>query len=340
MTTTAPSRENSFTGVTAPVDSQRSSVINSRLTSFATKIVSAVFVMLGAASAVFLMQTLLPGDRAAIILNIHSGQTIARTAEEVAHINEQYGFTDPLITQYASYMGGLLRGDLGTSYQQHAPVSEIILDQIVPTLQLTAGALLLAWFINIIWTISTAGRRKAVGSIGSAFESIAASLPPYWLGAILLVVFSLNLGWFPVMGDGSWRAAVLPIVTLAIPLAGFMGQSTRDEFERVLNQPFVTSARMRGASDLRIRTVHVLRHSVIPGITLSGWAFGALISSAVIVESIFSRPGLGQVLMTAVDSRDLPVVGGVVVLISFIYVLVNAAVDALYVLVDPRRRAQ
>ena len=134
-------------------------------------------------------------------------------------------------------------------------------------------------------------------------------------------------------------ASVLPVLTLAIPLAGFLGQSTRDEFERELEQPFVTSARARGMSDTGVRLRHVLRHAVLPAVTLSGWALGALLSGAVIVESVFSRPGLGQVLVSAVNARDLPVVSGVVIFVALVYVVANVLVDLAYTLIDPRMRA-
>ena len=156
---------------------------------------------------------------------------------------------------------------------------------------------------------------------------------------ILLVVFAIDLHLFPVLGGTGISGLVLPALTLGIPLAGFIGQVTRDEFEKVLDQPFVTSARARGMGDLGVRLRHVLRHAVLPALTLSGWALGALISGAVIVETVFARPGIGNVLVTATESRDLPLVSGVVILVAAIYVLANLIVDIAYVLIDPRMRA-
>jgi peptide/nickel transport system permease protein len=155
---------------------------------------------------------------------------------------------------------------------------------------------------------------------------------------ILLVVFSIELQIFPVQGGTSISGLVLPALTLAIPLAGFIGQVTRDEFEKVLDQPFVTSARARGMGDLAVRFKHVLRHSVLPAITLSGWALGALISGAVIVETVFARPGIGQMIVGAAEHRDVPLVSGVVMLVAFIYVISNILVDVAYAIVDPRLR--
>lgn len=306
----------------------------------AARLLAGTGVLFGAATVVFWVQTLLPGDRATLILNIRTGQAVERTPAELAPINAQYGFEQPLLVQYWQYLAGLVRGDLGISYQLHRPVVDVIGDQIGSTVQVALGALVVAWALALVGVLATAGRRRRISSAASSLEAFAASMPHYWLGALLLVVFAINLQWLPVMGGTDLRSTVLPVVTLAIPLAGFLGQVTRDEVERVLGEPFVITARARGMSDLGVRVRHVLRHAVIPAITLSGWALGALLSGAVIVEAVFSRPGIGQVLVRATESRDLPVVAGVVVIVAGLYVLANVLVDAAYTLVDPRRRAE
>jgi peptide/nickel transport system permease protein len=300
--------------------------------------VQAAAVLLGAATAAFLAQTALPGDRATTILNIRSGQAVARTPEELAPIVAQFGLDRPLVRQYLDYVGGLLRGDLGSSYQQFRPVWDIIGEQLAATLVLSLTAIALAWLLMIGWVVATAGRGPRIRSLGQTVDTAAAGLPHYWLGIVLLLVFALTLHWAPVMGGSGPQALLLPALTLAIPLAGFMGQATRTEFERALEQPFVISARMRGMGDTQLRLRHVLRHAVLPALTLSGWALGATISGAVVVESIFNRPGIGRVLVTAVGSQDIPVVTGIVVLIAAVYVLANLLVDVLYTVVDPRVR--
>ncbi|TFD89446.1 ABC transporter permease [Cryobacterium lactosi] len=310
-----------------------------RLRRIVEKIGGAVVVLFGAATAAFAAQAALPGDRATVILNIRAGQAIERTPAELAQINEQYGLQNPLVVQYLDYIGGLLVGDLGTSYQQFKPVSEVILQQIGPTVALTLTAVALSWLIMIAWVTLTAGRTGRLAGAGAVVDTTAAGLPHYWLGIILLLVFSLGLGWFPVISGPSAIGIVLPALTLAIPLAGFMGQATRTEFERSLEQPFVISARMRGMGDTGVRLRHVLRHSVLPAITLSGWALGATISGAVVVETVFSRPGIGKVLVGAVNSQDLPVVTGIVILIAALYVVANLLVDLAYTLVDPRLKS-
>jgi peptide/nickel transport system permease protein len=301
---------------------------------------SSIFVLYAAATTTFFAQALLPGDRATLLLNQRTGQTVERTAAELAPINAEYGFTDPILLQYGDYLRGLLTGNLGVSYQLHKPVGAIIAEQIWPTLMLTLAALIVAWVVTIIWTVATTSRSPRISAIGSGLETIAAGLPHYWLGIILLVVFSLGLGWFPVVGGSSPAGLVLPALTLGIPLAGFMGQATRAEFDKALEQPFVTTARMRGMSDFGVRTRHVLRHAALPAVTLSGWALGSLISGAVIVETIFARPGIGKVLVSAVNSRDLPVVAGIVIVVAAIYVVVNLLVDLAYTLIDPRLGTQ
>jgi peptide/nickel transport system permease protein len=293
-------------------------------------------VLWGAATVAFFAQLALPGDRATTILNIRAGQVQLRTPAELEQIRAQYGLTRPVVVQYLDYLRGLISGDFGDSYQQYRPVTAIIGEQLGNTVTLSLTAIALAWLIMVVWVTLTAGRGPRVGALGSTVDVVTAGLPAYWLGIILLLVFGLGLRWFPIISGSSPNGIVLPALTLAIPLAGFMAQSVRTEFERSLDQPFVLSARMRGMGEWGIRLRHVLRHAVIPAVTLSGWALGATLSGAVIVESIFSRPGIGSVLVTAVNSQDLPVVTGIVTLVAVVYVAANLIVDVVYTVIDPR----
>jgi peptide/nickel transport system permease protein len=279
---------------------------------------------------VFLMLRVAPGDPV-------SASVGGRLSEaELERRRAAIGLNRPLIVQYFDYLGGLVRGDFGTSYQQFRPVTAIIGEQLGATVILSLTAILFAWTLMVVWVTLTAGRGPRIGGIGSTVDVFAAGLPAYWLGIILLLVFALGLRWFPVLSGTGVNGLILPALTLAIPLAGFMAQSTRAEFERSLDQPFVLSARMRGMGDWGIRLRHVLRHAIIPAVTLSGWALGATLSGAVIVESIFNRPGIGSVLVGAVNSQDLPVVVGIVTLVAVVYVVANLLVDIVYTLVDPR----
>jgi len=303
------------------------------------KVAGAVFVLVAAASVTFFAQLLEPGSAATVILNQENGREQQWTPAQLAPVNHQFGFDRPLIVQYLDYIGGLFRGDLGTSYTQYRPVTQVIGAELVPSLVLTVAALVTAWVLTLAMTLLTVRRGRIISAIGSTWEALTASLPTYWLGVVLLVVFAVEIRIFPVIGGTSPLGTVLPVLTLAIPLAGFLGQVTRDEFEKVLDQPFVTTARTRGMSDTRVRLVHALRHSVLPAITLSGWALGALVSGAVIVENVFGRPGIGQVLVNAVNTRDVPTVSGIVLVVAAVYVVANLLVDLAYAAVDPRLRA-
>jgi peptide/nickel transport system permease protein len=311
----------------------RRRVIARRLT---VRGLGAIGVLWAAATFTFLVQTILPGNRAALLLNEVSGQIKHYTTAQLAPVNHQYGFDQSVLTQYLHYLGGLVHGNLGTSYEQHQPVLTIISQQVGPTFVLTLTALVFAWILALVSTVLTARRGRFVSGLGSGLEIVTAGLPYYWLGVILLVVFAINLQVFPVQSGTGVTGLVLPALTLGIPLAGFIGQVTRDEFEKVLEQPFVTSARARGMGDLEVRLRHVLRHAVLPAITLSGWALGALFSGAVIVETVFARPGIGQIIVNAANSRDIPLVSGVVILVAAVYIVANLLVDVAYTFIDPR----
>jgi peptide/nickel transport system permease protein len=300
------------------------------------RLAGVVGVLWGAATLTFAVEQLMPTDPAQTILG---GAGAKPTPEQLAAVRVQYGFDQPVVVQYLHYLGGILRGDLGTSYIRKQPVSEIIGQQLGSTLTLTATALVAAWLIAVAVTLLTAHRSRALAAVGSGFETVLAALPQYWLGIVLLVVFAFTLHWLPVVGDGGPEGLVLPALTLALPLAGFLGQVTRDEFSSAMEQPFVLSARARGMSDFGVRWRHALRHAVLPGLTLSGWALGSLFSTAVIVEAVFVRPGLGRVLVDAVTSQDMPVVVGVTLFVAAIYVVANLLVNLAFGRVDPRLRS-
>jgi peptide/nickel transport system permease protein len=297
------------------------------------RILLAVALLLAVGTIVFFLQQAVPGDPAVAILG---GRSAHPTQEAIDAVTAEYGFDRPLLAQYLTFLAGLVRLDFGNSYTLKQPVLDVIATQIGPTLALTLTALVLAWVLSIASVLLTAGRPRW-GRFGSALETIAAGLPQFWLGLVLLLVFAVRLQWFPVIGSGL-LGLVLPALTLAIPLAGSLGQVTRDEFEDRLRSPFVLSARSRGVSEREIRAKSVLRHAALPGIALSGWGLGSLISGAVIVEIIFARQGIGQVLVTAVNAQDLPLVIGITFVVALAYVVANLLTDIAYVAVDPRLR--
>jgi peptide/nickel transport system permease protein len=303
------------------------------------RILGAIAVFWAVASFTFCIQAMLPGDRAEMMLNVAAGTLVQPTAAELAQVNAKYGFDAPLAVQYLRYISGLFRGDFGVSYQAHRPVLGMIREQAAPTILLTLSALALAWTITILATIAAAGRRNHASRLISSLQIAAAVAPPYWIGTILLVVFAVKLRLVPIEGNNGLPGLVLPALALAIPLSGFLGQIVREEFARVLEQPFVTTARMRGMSDLGVRLRHVLRHAVLPGVTLSGWALGSLFSGAAVIETVFARPGIGGLLVAATSARDIPLVTGIIVASAGMYILANLIVDLAYPIIDPRLKA-
>ncbi|MDA9464811.1 ABC transporter permease [Bradyrhizobium sp. CCBAU 53415] len=303
---------------------------------FARRILSGVAVVWAAATFTFLVQCLMPGDRAQIVINVRSGDVGPAPAAELATINAKYGFDQPLAVQYGRYILRILHGDLGESYQQHRSVTAIIAEQIGPTIVLAIAALLMAWVIAILTTLLIAGRDNIWSKLLSGAQIFLATAPPYWLATILLVVFAVNLRIFPVVGESSPMGLVLPTLALALELSGFFGQVVLNEFTRVLEQPFVTSARTRGMSDFGVRLHHVLRHAALPAVTLSGWALGKLLSGAILIEIVFARQGLGGVLVAATSSRDVPIVSGAVLISAGLFVTVSVIVDLTYRMLDPR----
>lgn len=300
------------------------------------KIGNAALTVWATVTILFIAQTILPGDRAAIYINVQEGQSIPRSAEELAPINSEFGFDRPLLVQYADYVFGLLQGDLGVALQTRRSVTDLVLEQIGATAELTVAAIVFAWLITLVWTFITAGRRPGLSRFGSTVEAIAAGMPHYWLGLILLLLFAAYLGWFPVIGGSSLRGLWLPAFTLAIPLAGFLGQAIRSEYERSLTQPHILSSRARGTGEFRVRVVHALRPALIPGITLTGWAIGSLVSGAVIVENVFARPGIGALLVSAVQNKEFEVISGILLVVSLVYVAITFLTDYIYSVVDPR----
>jgi peptide/nickel transport system permease protein len=291
-----------------------------------------LLVLWAVATTTFFLLRFVPGDPVLLILG-PAGSPSPAVVKATAHA---FGLDQPLSTQYLQFLAGALHGDFGTSYQLKIPVTTVIGEQLLPTLQLVLAAVVLSWLLCLLITVPTVGGRPIVRSAGRTLEVVLASLPQFWVGIMLLATFAVGLGWFPVAGGSGLPGLFLPALALAIPIAGFLSQVMRESFETALKQPFILSARARGASELRVRLGHGLRHALLPGVTLTGWVVGSLFSGAVVVEVVFARPGIGQVLLQAVRSRDIPVVLGVVVVIAAVYVIVDALVDALYPVIDPR----
>ncbi|MHA7268685.1 ABC transporter permease [Arthrobacter sp. HLT1-20] len=297
------------------------------------KLGGGVFVLWAVATAIFFGIRLIPGDPAEAIMGGPGSQA---SAEALAAARAQYGLDQPLYVQYFGQLWRLATGDLGTSYSLKTPVAEVLAELFPPTLVLAVLALLVAWIMALVLAVLST-RSGALGTaLGSGLEIVSAAVPHFWLASVLILVFSTMLGWLPPVSTNTPAGLVLPVMTLALPLAGFLGQVMRDTMMAAQRSDFALSARARGESEVGVLLRHSIRHAALPAIALSGWAFGSLLSGAVVVEAIFARPGLGRSLLAAVTSRDIPMVTGVALLSAAAYVVIMAVSDVAEHLADPR----
>ena len=285
------------------------------------------------ATAVFTGMRLIPGDPAEAIMGGPGSQA---SAEALAAARAEFGLDLPWYQQYFAYLGRIATGDLGKSYSLRRPVGEVIWEVFPPTLILAFVSLLLAWVLALGLAAAAAGTGRVGKVVTGVVEIVAAALPHFWLGSVLVIVFAAGLGWLPATSDGTVRSLVLPALTLALPTAGFLSHLMRDSIAGAMRAPFALVAQARGETRLRIFLVHGLRHAAVPALSLSGWALSAALSGAVVVEQIFARPGLGRALVGAVLARDIPLVTGVTLVSAVIYVVVMALVDAVQMRLDPR----
>ena len=294
---------------------------------------AALIVVWLVATAVFTGMRLIPGDPAEAIMGGPGSQA---SAEALAAARAEFGLDLPWYQQYFAYLGRIATGDLGKSYSLRHPVGEVIWEVFPPTLILAFVSLLLAWVLALGLAAAAAGTGRVGKVVTGVVEIVAAALPHFWLGSVLVIVFAAGLGWLPATSDGTVRSLVLPALTLALPTAGFLSHLMRDSIAGAMRAPFALVAQARGETRLRIFLVHGLRHAAVPALSLSGWALSAALSGAVVVEQIFARPGLGRALVGAVLARDIPLVTGVTLVSAVIYVVVMALVDAVQMRLDPR----
>ena len=293
---------------------------------------SVVIVLWGAATVAFLALRVIPGDPVDVMLGPQ-----AQVSDEVKDgIRAELGLDRPPLEQYLAYLGQLLRGDLGESYQLRMPVTEVIGRQLGSTLQLSAIALLLG--VAAAFAVALFARRRASRGIVAGIELVILSTPVFWIGLLLLSVFAFGLGWFPVTGTRNPATIVLPAVTLALPVAALLGQVLRDGIEAAERQPFALTVRARGAGPTWLTLHHTLRHGSTGALTLAAYLVGSLLGGAVLVETVFARPGIGRVTLTAITDRDLPVITGIILLSALVFVVVNIVVELTYPLLDPRLR--
>jgi ABC-type dipeptide/oligopeptide/nickel transport system permease component len=303
--------------------------------------VQIVLVMIGVTVLCFFMLKITPGDPATAILGVQA------SPEEVARVRHSLGLDQPWLVQLGAWAGNVLRGDLGASYINKKPVSELILTRLPITLELAFFSLLLASVIAIPAGVISAVRRYSwVDYFFTGFSLFGVSMPSFWFGILLILVFSLWLGWLPASGyvpwsRGAWphiRSLILPGIALGLFLAGALARFSRSAMIETLVQDYVRTARAKGLAPRRVIVGHALRNALIPILTVLGIQFGALLGGAVIIETVFAFPGVGTMLLTAVNQRDYPVVMGVTLVIALLYTLSNLFIDIAYTWLNPRIR--
>jgi peptide/nickel transport system permease protein len=290
--------------------------------------------MFGVLVAVFLMVRLVPGDPVQIMLQ---GRPVREGDEE--RLREQLGLDRPIPVQFVIFVGDLARGDLGTSFRTHRPVRDEILTRLPNTLKLAGAGLVFMTVVGIAAGVLAAVRRGTWLDFGSMFAAIVAvSVPGFWFGLILILIFGVRLGWFPVSGADTWKHLVLPAVALGTRSTAVLARVTRSTMLDVLSQDHVRTARAKGLQERLVVYRHVLRNSLIPIVTLIGLELGILLTSAFIIEAVFAYPGLGTLAIQSLFARDFPMIQGVVLVTAFIYIAINLSVDILYSVLDPRIR--
>lgn len=297
------------------------------------RLLGALLVILGVVSIVFLLIHLIPGDPVEIMLG-ESASTADREALRVA-----LGLNLPIGVQFQNYLHGLLQLDTGNSIHFQRPVSDLLLERLPATGLLALVTLIITLSVALPLGVIAAVRRNTWWDTGAmSFSMLGVSIPNFWLGPVLILIFSLWLGWFPISGQGGFTAVILPALTLATGLIAVLSRMVRSSMLEVLGEDYMRTARAKGLPPHRVILHHGLRNALLPVITLLGLQLGALLAGAVITETVFSWPGIGLLTIESIQSRDYPVVQACVLLISVTYVLVNLLTDLAYAWVDPRVR--
>jgi peptide/nickel transport system permease protein len=298
------------------------------------RLLAAVPVLVGISALVFFSLKLVPGDPLTAVL----GEAVV-SQEQAAQLREQYGFNDPLYVQYLRFAGRAIQGDLGRSLQYKRPVLEEIRTQLPATIQLTLASMVIALIVGMGLGIVAALRPGSWLDSFSMFLALGGvSFPSFWVGLMMLLVFSLMLGWLPATGTEGWERLVMPAMTLGFGAAAIIARLTRSSMLEVLNQGYITTAQAKGLAQPQVLLGHALRNAIIPVVTIVGLQFGNLLAGAVVVETVFSRQGIGRLLVTAILGRDFPLVQGLVLFVAMVYVLINLVVDMSYAVIDPRIR--
>lgn len=261
------------------------------------------------------------------------------STEEIEAIRRAYGFDRPLHEQYLTFMAGVLRGDFGDSFRYRQPAMPLVLERVPATLLLTFAALFVAWLVALPTGLISALRQNTpVDLAATSISVIGRAMPNYWLGIMLILLFSVELRWLPVSGTGDWRYLVLPAVTLGLSVATTLTRLIRSSMLEIIRQEYITTARSKGLSEWVVVMRHALRNSLIAVVTVFGLQTGWLLGGAVIVEQVFAWPGMGRLMLQAVYTRDMALVQAGVFVSALIIMGINLFVDVIYTLLDPRIR--
>ena len=284
---------------------------------------------------VYFILHLMPNTPGRIILGIQA------TQEQVDALNDSLGYNDPLPTQYARYIVSALHGDFGESYQYHRPVFDILLPKFPTTLKLAFFSMLVACLLGVPIGVTAAVKKySAVDMITTVTGLFFASIPTFFLGILMLLLFSLRLEWLPSNGIGSFKSYIMPVLSLSLPSMAFISRMSRSTMLDVINQDYIQTAKAKGCSPMRIIFHHELRNAMMPVVTQVGMDFAALLGGSVIVENVFGLPGFGNVILNAIHAQDAPIIMASVVLLSGLFMLIMLAVDLSYALLDPRVAAK
>jgi len=297
--------------------------------------------LLFVSALVFVVVRVLPGDPAILMLGIDA------SPDTVARLRASMGLDRPLPVQYVEWIGGALRGNLGRSIQYDVPVAGLILSRLSVTLPLTLMAAALMVFAAIPLGVYAATRHRRLGDyLTMTLSQLGIAVPAFWAGLLLVLLFSVRLGWFASGGFDGWgqgvggalKSLLLPAVALGLFQFAVLARTTRSAVLEVLREEYVKTARAKGVSERLVLFRHALRNAMIPVLTVAGVQLGQLMAGSIILESVFYLPGLGRLALGAITARDLPVVQGVVLFVATVIVAINAAVDVVYGLLDPRIR--
>lgn len=301
------------------------------LRTLGSRLASAAVVALGVSCLVFALLHLVPGDPVDVMLGEYAG-----AADRLA-LRTRLGLDLPLAEQWMRFLNGLVHGDLGSSLVTGRPVTAMLAAHVGYTVILALAALVLAVVVGVpLGVVAALGVGRLWDGITSVLAVLGMSAPSFVLGPLLIIVFAVQLGWFPVGGASEPAGLVLPAVTLASGLAAVLTRMTRAAMLEALLLPHVQAARARGLGELTVVVGHVCRNAALPVVTVLGLQLGALLGGAVVTETVFNWPGLGQLLVESITRRDYPVVQGAVLLTALTYIVVNAAVDLLNTRLDPR----